>query len=194
MSVRARIVCARPVAGRIAVVMAAVALLASAAGVSAQPAAAGLVSGDSIPEVTTLSANVSVLPDGPPDRGRVVLSVPVTLLAGQTRQISDQLTVTVTQGTEVENFVQCVDPASEHPDDAVNVAGRAGAHNSGTNYSRAMGQLSMHGSLLFTAPYTGTFVCQVRAHTDAGTMTAVAAPRPGGTWLAIDNFTGEPSL
>ncbi len=194
MSVRAWIVCARPVAGRIAAVTAAVALLAPAAGVSAQPAAAGPVSGDSFPEVTVLSANFGVVPDGPPDRGRVVLSVPVTLQEGQTRLISDQLTVTVNQGTEVENFVQCVDPASEHPEDGINVAGRAGAHNSGTNYSRAMGQLSMHGSLLFTAPYTGTFVCQVRAHTDAGTMTAVAAPRPGGTWLAIDNFTGEPSL
>jgi len=94
MSVRAWIVRARQVAGRIAAVTAAGALLAPAAGVSAQPAAAGLVSGDSIPEVTTLSANFGVVPDGPPDRGRAVLSVPVTLQEGQTRLISDQLTVT----------------------------------------------------------------------------------------------------
>ena len=32
----------------------------------------------------------------------------------------------------------------------------------------ARGQLAMHGSLLFTAPHTGTFWCQIRAHTDAG--------------------------
>src|SRR4029077_13362861 len=69
----------------------------------------------------------------------------------------------------------------------------------GTNYSRGRGQLAMHGSLLFTAPHTGTFWCQIRAHTDAGhdfkyRLTAVAAPRPGGTWLAIDNFTGDAPL
>jgi hypothetical protein len=59
-----------------------------------------------------------------------------------------------------------------------------------------MGQLAMQRSLLFTAPYTGTFVCQIRAHTDAGNdhgyhLTAVTAPRPGGTWLEVDNFTGD---
>ena len=58
--VRAGNVCAGPVAGRIAGVMAAVALLASAVGFSAPPAAAGLVSGDSIPEVTVLQANHDV--------------------------------------------------------------------------------------------------------------------------------------
>ena len=62
---RAGIVCAWSVAGRIAAVTAAVALLASAVGFSVQPAAAGLVSGDSIPETTVLQANVTVLPDDP---------------------------------------------------------------------------------------------------------------------------------
>ena len=59
--------CAGPVAGRIAGVMAAVALLASAVGFSAPPAAAGLTSGDSIPEVTVLPANFIVQPDNDPE-------------------------------------------------------------------------------------------------------------------------------
>lgn len=199
MLARAGVVCARSVAGRIAVVLAAVALLASAVGFSAPPAAAGLISGFSNPERTVLRANVTVLPDDPQDAGTVVLSVPVTLQAGQTRRISDQLTVTVTRDAEVENFVECLDPARGDPDIGINAGGQPGAHNSGTNYSTAMGQLSMHGSLLFTAPYTGTFVCQVRAHTDADKdhgyhMTAVTAPWPGGTWLEVDNFTGAAPL
>src|SRR6266487_2205138 len=111
MSVRTGIVCAWSVAGRIAAVLAAVALLASAVGFSAQPAAAGMVSGFSNPERTVLQADVTVLPDDPQDAGTVVMSVPVTLQAGQTRRISDQLTVTVTRDAEVENFVECLDPA-----------------------------------------------------------------------------------
>jgi hypothetical protein len=192
-------VCARPVAGRIAGVMAAVALLASTVGFSAPPAAAGLTSGDSIPEVTVLQSNVDVYPDDPGDLGIKILTVPVTLQAGQTRLISDQLTVTVTRDdAEVENFVECIDPAGD-PNVGVNAGGQPEAFNAGTNYSRGRGQLAMHGSLLFTAPHTGTFLCQVRAHTDAGTdhkyhLTAVAAPRPAGTWLAIDNFTGDAPL
>ena len=197
---RAGNVWAGPVAGRIAGVMAAVALLASAAGFSAPPAAAGLTSGDSIPEVTVLPANFFVQPDNDPnDPGMPVLTVAVTLQAGQTRLISDQLTVTVNRDdAEVENFVECIDPAGDL-NAGVNAGGQPEAFNAGTNYSRGRGQLAMHGSLLFTAPHTGTFWCQIRAHTDAGhdfkyRLTAVAAPRPGGTWLAVDNFTGDAPL
>jgi hypothetical protein len=50
-------------------VTAVLALLASLAGFSAQPAAAGLVSGDSIPETTVLPANVDVLPGDKADTG-----------------------------------------------------------------------------------------------------------------------------
>jgi hypothetical protein len=128
-----------------------------------------------------------------------VLSVPVTLQAGQTRRISDQLTVTVTRDdAEVENILECIDPARD-PNVGVNAGGQPEAYGSGTNYTRGGGQLAMHGSLLFTAPHTGTFWCSVRAHTDAGNdfkyhLTAVRAPRPGGTWLEIDNFTGDAPL
>jgi PASTA domain-containing protein len=192
-------VCAGPVAGRIAGVMAAVALLASAVGFSAPPAAAGLTSGDSIPEVRVLPFHVIVIPDDPKDLGSEVMTFPVTLQAGQTRLISDQLTVTVTRDdAEVENILECVDPTGDR-NVGVNAGGQPEAYGSGTNYTRGGGQLVMHGSLLFTAPHTGTFWCQVRAHTDAGNdhgyhLTAVAAPRPGGTWLAIDNFTGDAPL
>ena len=191
MLVRAGMVCARSMAGRIAAVSAAVVLLASAVGFSAPPAAAGLVSGDSIPETTALTANVNVLPGDTEDVGTVVLTVPVRLQAGQSRRISDQLTVTVPRNAVVQNMVECVYPLTGIP---VAAAGRPEAHSSGTNYSPSMGQLSMHGSLLFTAPATGTYFCQIRAQTDADNdhsyqMTAVAAPRPGGTWLAVDNFT-----
>ena len=163
MSVRAGMVCAWSVAGRIAVVSAAVALLASAVGFSAQPAAAGLVSGDSVPETTVLPANVDVLPGDPQDAGTPVLSVSVRLQAGQSRRISDQLTVTAPKKAVVQNMVECVDAATWTP---VAAAGRPEAHSSGTNYSPAMGQFSMHGSLLFTAPFNGTFLCQIRAQVE----------------------------
>ena len=193
---RAGIGCARPAAGRIAAVTAVLALLASLAGFSARPAAAGLVSGDSVPETTVLQTNVDVLPGDTADTGTFVLTVPIRLQAGQSRRISDQLTVTVPRAAVVQNIVECVDPLSGNP---VTVAGRPEAHSSGTNYSPSMGQLSMHASFLFTAPVTGTFFCQIRAQTDAGNdlgfhMTVVAAPRPGGTWLEIDNFTDAAPL
>ena len=99
---------------------------------------------------------------------------------------------------KVENFVECMDPAGDL-NAGVNAGGQPEAFNAGTNYSRGRGQLAVDGSLLFTAPHTGTFWCQIRAHTDAGhdfkyRLTAVAAPRPGGTWLAVDNFTGDAPL
>jgi hypothetical protein len=196
MSERAAIGWARPAAGRIAAVTAVLALLASLAGFSARPAAAGLVSGDSVAETTVLPANVDVLPGDTADTGTFVLTVPIRLQAGQSRRISDQLTVTVPRDAVVQNIVECVDPLSGNP---VTVAGRPEAHSSGTNYSPSMGQLSMHASFLFTAPVTGTFFCQIRAQTDAGNdlgfhMTVVAAPRPGGTWLEIDNFTDAAPL
>ena len=63
-----------------------------------------------------------------------VLTVPVTLQAGQTRLISDQLTVTVNRDdAEVENFVECIDPAGDK-DLGVNAGGQPQAFNAGTNY------------------------------------------------------------
>ena len=111
MSERAGIGWARPAAGRIAAVTA----VRGAArlgwrGSRRRPAAAGLVSGDSIPETTVLQTNVDVLPGDTADTGTFVLTVPIRLQAGQSRRISDQLTVTVPRDAVVENIVECVDP------------------------------------------------------------------------------------
>jgi len=73
------------------------------------------VSGDSVPETTVLPANVDVLPGDPQDTGWVVLSVPVRLQAGQSRRISDQLTVTAPKKAVVQNMVECVDAATWTP-------------------------------------------------------------------------------
>ena len=54
----------------------------------------------------------------------------------------------------------------------------------------------MIGTAILLSPSRSSFVCQVRAHTDAEKdhgyhLTAVTAPWPGGTWLEVDNFTGD---
>ena len=172
---RAGNVWAGPVAGRIAGVMAAVALLASAAGFSAPPAAAGLTSGDSIPEVTVLPANFFVQPDNDPhDPGMPVLTVAVTLQAGaDAADLGPADRDGERDDAEVENFVECIDPAGDLNAGA-NAGGQPEAFNAGTNYSRGRGQLAMHGSLPFTAPHTGTFWCQIRAHTDVATTSSTA--------------------
>ena len=86
-----------------------------------RPAAAGLVSGESVPETTVLQTNVDVLPGDTADTGTYVLTVPIRLQAGQSRRISDQLTVTVPRNAVVQNIVECVDPLSGNP---VTIAGR----------------------------------------------------------------------
>ena len=55
----------------------------------------------------------------------------------------------------------------------------------------------MRASLLFTAPYAGTFDCRIRATTSDGAntnyqVTALSGPWPNGTWLELDNFTADP--
>jgi hypothetical protein len=54
----------------------------------------------------------------------------------------------------------------------------------------------MHASLLFTAPETGTYNCEIHANTSDNNntgyhMTALADAFPAGTWLEIDNFTTD---
>jgi hypothetical protein len=123
--------------------------------------------------------------------GRPILTVPVTLRAGESRLLRDQLTVTGSRTAEVDHLLECLDPDTNQP---AAIDGRAEAHDSGTNYSPAMGQFSMRASYLFIAPFTGTFLCQIRAVTEDETgdsyrMTAVSGQ--GLTWLTIDNFTGD---
>ena len=181
----------RPAARRIAVVAAVLALTASMAGSFVPPARAGLVNGDSVPETTFLQADRDFMPGDGGQEGRPILTVPVTLRAGESRLLRDQLTVTGAQNAVVDHLLECLDPDTNQP---AAIDGRAEEHTSGTNYSPAMGQFSMRASYLFIAPFTGTFLCQIRAvyegeNSDSTHMTAVSGQDL--TWLTIDNFTGD---
>jgi hypothetical protein len=181
----------RPAARRIAVVSAVLALTASMAGFFVPPARAGLVNGDSVPETTFLQADRDFMPGDDGNEGRPIVTVPVTLRAGESRLLRDQLTVTGSRTAEIDHLLECLDPDTNQP---AAIDGRAEEHDSGTNYSSAMGQFSMRASYLFIAPFTGTFLCQIRAVTadetgDSYSMTAVSGQHL--TWLTIDNFTGD---
>ena len=124
--------------------------------------------------------------------------MPIRLQAGQSRRISDQLTVTVPRDAVVQNIVECVDPLSGNPV-AVSGATRRKSHSSGQIIPPPWA--SSRCTRLSCSPLrcTGTFFCQIRAQTDAGNnngfhMTVVAAPQPAGTWLEIDNFTDAAPL
>lgn len=168
--------------------------MVAAAGLLATPAPARLLNGVSIPERTELRRNVDVPPNAQDGHETVVLSVPITLQAGQSRRISDQLTVTLSSSgnPEVDHILECRDARGLEHGDQVGVAAASGTNHQGS------GPLAMHASLLFTAPTTGTFICGIRANTSDGSntryhMTAIASPGQGrGTWLEIDNFTGDP--
>jgi hypothetical protein len=180
------------VAGRIEVGLIVLALVVGMVGFFALPARADLVGGDSVQETTFLRSDKVLSPgDGRPADGLGILEVPITLLAGQSRLLTDQLTVTSSGGSEVDQVLECLDPETFDP---AAIDGRAEAHTAGTNYSPSMGQLSMRASYLFVAPFTGRFLCQVRVllppdGDPSYRMTAVASQAL--TWLAIDNFTGD---
>jgi len=160
------------------------------------PASASLRDGFSIPEEFPLRADVIVPPPDPrhpdpKDQGTVVISQPITLQKGQTRRVSDQLVLASSEShmAEVDNIVECMDPSNNEQ--------AAVATDSGTNHQGSgSGPVTMHASLLFTAPETGTYNCEIHANTsdDNNTgyhMTALADAFPAGTWLEIDNFTTD---
>jgi hypothetical protein len=169
-----------------------VALFATMAFISAGQASASLLNGFSFPERFPLQSNVDVPPGGD---GTSVHHVSFILEKGQSRRVSDQLTVTLNGSShwvEVDNNIECFDPEQPNQPYTVGV---------GTNHpGSGSGSLSMRASLIFTAPHTGTFDCRIQAVTSDGTntsyhMTALAdtldiyAP---GTWLSLDNFTADP--
>lgn len=125
------------------------------------------------------------VPPANTDNYPVILTTNLTLTAGETRRVSDNLAVTLssTEGAEVDNQIVCLD-TSGTTDPAV-VSG-------GTNHrGSAAGDLVLTESMLFTAPHAGTFQCQLRANTSDGprsdyVMTALRA----STWLQISS-TGE---
>jgi hypothetical protein len=128
------------------------------------------------PEVTVPPHNSDDYP--------VVHHAYLTLQAGETRRVEDRLAVTLSseEGAEVDNRIVCRDPAT-----ATELA-RTG---SGTNHrGSAAGELALYESLLFTAPYAGTFECQIQAQTSDGDRTSYyMTVKSGGqftttgTWL-----------
>jgi hypothetical protein len=171
----------------------AIAVVSAVAGVvGGRPVAAALVNGASFPEEFPIGSDQAVAPGG---SGTSVDHVSFTLQAGQSRRVSDQLTFTLSHpvgghdDAEVDNNLECLDPATnELLTDSV---------GGGTNVPKSgAGPQSMRASLLFTAPYAGTFECRIRPTTsdDKNTtyqMTALAGPWPAGTWLELDNFTAD---
>jgi len=137
-----------------------------------------------------LAKNVDVLP---PETETVVTSPTVVishdlfLQAGETRRISDRLDTTInsSEGAEVDNWIECLDLATKERSNF----GQA----SGTNHGGSgTGHVVLYGSVLFTAPHTGTYQCQLLAKTSDGKrhnykMTANAGTFPNGTWLQISN-------
>lgn len=132
-------------------------------------------------DVTVPPHNTDVYP--------VVLTTNLTLQAGETRRVLDQMDVTLSssEGAEVDNRLVCLDPTT-----GTEVV-RA---SSGTNHKgSSAGELTWTESLLFTAPHTGTFACQIQANTSDGSrtdylMTVVRSGRPyttNGTWLQISS-------
>ena len=161
--------------------------------VGGRPASASLMNGASFAEEFPIGSDVAVTPG---QDGTTVDHVSFILQAGQSRRVSDQLTITLSHphggsdDAEVDNNLECLDPATnELLTDSV---------GGGTNHPKSgAGPLSMRASLLFTAPYAGTFDCRIRATTSDGANTnyqvsALSGPWPDGTWLELDNFTADP--
>ena len=106
-----------------------------------------MVNGASFAEEFPIGSDVAVTPG---QDGTTVEHVSFTLQAGQSRRVSDQLTITLSHphggsdDAEVDNNLECLDPATnELLTDSV---------GGGTNQPKSgAGPLSMRASLLFTA-------------------------------------------
>jgi hypothetical protein len=150
--------------------------------------------------VTSVSFSTAIpLPnniDFSPGTHPVILKKDLTLQAGESRRVSDTLVVTLSssEGAEVDNVIECLDAGNPGKVKGAQV-GIAAA--SGTNHQGSgVGELWLRASLLFTAPYAGTFTCQIRTYTGDGDRldyhaTAVGGPlilgTPTKTGLVISN-------
>jgi hypothetical protein len=125
------------------------------------------------------------------DTYTVMLSHTITLKAGEARLVTDQFAASVSGGgaAVVENNIVCVD--------AVTGVQAATASTSGINL---FGPLTvprtptvpptittLHNSLLFRAPYAGTYRCELLTYTSDGNrlgyhVTAYKRALSGGTW------------
>jgi hypothetical protein len=147
------------------------------------PASAGLADGTSVAEHHPLPSDISV----PPGVDKFpVMTVLIGLQAGQSRRVSDQLTLSLTDSNhpEVDNDLACFDSSGNQIGDE---------SNGGTN-DQAVSTLAMRASMILTADHTDIYQCTIMA---ANTDSHPAIARAGtsltqGTFLDVDNFTADP--
>lgn len=118
-----------------------------------------------------------------------ILSTDLTLRPGETRRLSDQISITLSssEGAEVRNVIICEDPVTG----AVYQSYSADTNHLGHD----AGEVVLVESLLFTAPRAGTFPCQIKSLVSDGARTdfhgtAAKSGRPftaNGTWLKISS-------
>lgn len=122
-----------------------------------------------------------------PEQGVIVLSLPLTLHAGESRIVTARLGVTMfnedgsNDGAEVDDQIRCLDSALNQ----VRVAHYQGTNHRGPSY----GELDLYASLLFTvpqdAPQTDQYTCQLLTETSDGSRTNYSiTAKAGSTYLA----------
>ena len=149
------------------------------------PASAALADGTSVAEHHPLPADISV-PPTIGDQKFVVMTVLIGLQAGQSRRVSDQLTLSLTDDhhPEVDNGLACFDSSGT----------RIGDPSTGGTNDQAVSTLAMRASMILTADHTDIYQCTIMA---ANTDSRPAIARAGtsltqGTFLDVDNFTADP--
>ena len=147
------------------------------------PASAGLAGGTSVAEHHPLPADEFVPPTG--DGKFQVMTVLIGLQADQSRRVSDQLTLSLTDDhhPEVDNDLACFDSSGRQIGDE---------SNGGTN-DQAVSALVMRASMILTADHTDTYQCKIFAvNTDSKQAIARAGTSlTQGTFLDVDNFTAD---
>ena len=153
--------------------------------VSVTPASAALVGGTSVAEHHPLPSDVSVPPTIGDDKS-VVMTVLIGLQAGQSRRVSDQLTLSLTDSNhpEVDNDLVCFDSSGRQIGDE---------SNGGTN-DQAVSALAMRASMILTADHTDIYQCKIMAFNSDSHSVIVRAGTSltQGTFLDVDNFTADP--
>jgi hypothetical protein len=142
-----------------------------------------------IPEaefVPMVAPETSLTPNGAPDP--ILAQSRLTLQVGEIRRVFGrvEITSTATGDVWVETYTVCV-----APDGTESQRGGAGQNHEGKNTPvgpsyPTEGHLVLYPLLLFKAPTTGTYVCQLRG-TSEGPLTAVATSFEGSntTWLRV---------
>ena len=122
--------------------------------VSVTPASAALADGTSVAEHHPLPTDTSVPPTIGDDKF-VVMTVLIGLQAGQSRRVSDQLTLSLTDSNhpEVDNDLVCFDSSGKQIGDE---------SNGGTN-DQAVSALAMRASMILTADHTDIYQCKIMA-------------------------------